>query len=93
MVEAGLDPTPGELRGRFEAEHEARYGFRDVDAEVELVTVRVSVFGAEPELELRGGRERREVSGVLALAQTTVLVPEHWRGEIDADGTVRLWTR
>jgi N-methylhydantoinase A len=91
-VEAGLELSASELRERFEAEHLTRYGFRDPDAEIELVTVRVSVFGPAPELELPGG-EAHEVAGVVALAQTTVLVPEGWRAQIDAAGTVSMWMR
>ena len=42
-------PEPAELRRRFEAEHERRYGYADGQAELELVTVRVAV--AEPAVE------------------------------------------
>ncbi len=47
----GLEPEPGELAERFAAAHEDRYGYRDPDGEVELVTIRValSVPGAAPE--------------------------------------------
>jgi N-methylhydantoinase A/oxoprolinase/acetone carboxylase beta subunit len=92
-VDAGLDPGGEALRDAFEAEHARRYGFTDADAEVELVTIRVSAFGAEPDLELPDPGAATEVSGVVALAETTVLVPEPWRGEMDETGTVRLWTR
>ncbi len=43
------------LRSAFDAAHEARYGYRDEHAEVELVTVRASVWGAAPELLPRAG--------------------------------------
>jgi N-methylhydantoinase A len=67
-VEAGPGSGPEELRKAFEALHEERYGYRDPDQEVELVTIRVSstVPGAEVELAgcdsdpasgRRGGRE------------------------------------
>jgi N-methylhydantoinase A len=46
---AGLEPQ--ELRGAFAQAHELRYGYRDDCAEVELVTIRVSVWGAEPSLQ------------------------------------------
>ena len=36
-VPGPLDPDPAELAERFAAEHERRYGYRDPDAEVELV--------------------------------------------------------
>ncbi len=41
-VEAGPESGPEELRAAFEALHEERYGYRDADQEIELVTVRVS---------------------------------------------------
>jgi N-methylhydantoinase A len=41
-VPAGLEPGPGELAEGFEAAHERRYGYREEDGEVELVSVRVS---------------------------------------------------
>jgi N-methylhydantoinase A len=57
-------PDPEELRRAFEAAHEERYGYRDPDAALELVTVRVAA--AMPAVELpaeprgdRPGRGRR----------------------------------
>ena len=41
-VEGSLEPEPAELREPFEALHEERYGYRDADQELELVTLRVS---------------------------------------------------
>ena len=41
-VEGSLEPEPAELRDSFEALHEERYGYRDGDQELELVTLRVS---------------------------------------------------
>jgi N-methylhydantoinase A len=41
-VEGALEPDPAELREAFEALHEERYGYRDADQELELVTLRVS---------------------------------------------------
>jgi len=49
-VEASGDPAPEALREAFAAAHERRYGYRDEDAPVELVTVRVSVWGPAPRL-------------------------------------------
>ena len=40
------------LREVFAQRHEERYGYRDEDAEVELVTIRVSAWGQAPDLEL-----------------------------------------
>jgi N-methylhydantoinase A len=44
-------PDPAELAERFAAAHEARYGYRDPDAEVELVTIRVALAVAGPQPE------------------------------------------
>jgi N-methylhydantoinase A/oxoprolinase/acetone carboxylase beta subunit len=44
-----------DLREAFEALHEERYGYRDPDAEVEVVTVRATRREAGPEVALSGG--------------------------------------
>jgi N-methylhydantoinase A len=53
-VEAGLECGPEELREAFEATHEERYGYRDPDQDVELVTVRVSATVPGARVELAG---------------------------------------
>ena len=66
-VKGDPEPEPGRLREDFDAAHEERYGYRDPDAELELVTVRVAAAlpGAEPRpsepsaAERRGAREAR----------------------------------
>ncbi len=69
-VEAPLAPTPAQLRERFEALHQERYGYRDAEQELELVTVRVSAFvpGVHVSLqdaggELDRGRRRAIIDG------------------------------
>ncbi|HEX5223655.1 MAG TPA: hydantoinase/oxoprolinase family protein [Solirubrobacteraceae bacterium] len=47
----GADATA--LASRFHDAHEARYGYRDEEADVELVTMRVSVWGSSPVLAPR----------------------------------------
>jgi N-methylhydantoinase A len=56
-VEAGLEPDPGALREGFESLHEERYGYRDAEQELELVTLRVSATtrGADISLEQPSG--------------------------------------
>ncbi len=54
-VDGPLDADADELRSLFEAAHEREYGFRETDAEVELVTVTVSVWGAAPVVSVRAG--------------------------------------
>jgi N-methylhydantoinase A len=42
-IEADPEPEPEELRRRFDAAHEERYGYRDESAELELVTIKATV--------------------------------------------------
>jgi N-methylhydantoinase A len=56
-VSAGPSPRPEELTAAFAALHEDRYGYRDPEQEVELVTVRVSATLTGAELDLTGGAE------------------------------------
>ena len=63
-ADAGLE----ELREAFEALHEERYGYRDAETPVEVVTIRGSASVAGPALDLAAGdggagceRTRREV--------------------------------
>ncbi len=55
------DPDPARLAEGFAREHEARYGYRDPEGALELVTIRVSAFepGVEP-------RPRAAAEGELA---------------------------
>ena len=46
---------PADLREAFEAEHERRYGYRDSDQELELVTIRVSATIPGVDVELAAG--------------------------------------
>jgi N-methylhydantoinase A len=57
-VEQSESVDPDALRAAFAAAHEQRYGYHDDDAEVELVTVRVSVWGAAPALAPGAGSVR-----------------------------------
>jgi N-methylhydantoinase A len=43
------EPDPAQLAEDFAAEHEARYGYRDPEGELELVTIRVSAVEPGPE--------------------------------------------
>ncbi len=129
--DAGAPPSPDELRGAFEAEHQERYGYTDPEQALELVTIRVSATvpgselgldlgadgerddggegdatgptrsrrnaildGAEVELEvLRGAPPPgTSVCGpmVVELAESTLLVPPGWSGEVDVTGTICL---
>jgi len=49
-VEESRSVDPDALREAFARAHEARYGYRDDDGEVELVNIRVSAWGPSPQL-------------------------------------------
>jgi len=51
------EPDPGELADRFAAQHERRYGYRDPDSAVELVSIRIAVAvpGPAPDPEAAAG--------------------------------------
>jgi N-methylhydantoinase A len=54
-VEQSESLDPDVLREDFARAHEQRYGYRDDSAKMELVNVRVSVWGSAPELRPRAG--------------------------------------
>jgi N-methylhydantoinase A len=75
------DPT--HLREAFEATHEQRYGYRDEDAEVELVNVRVSAIGPRPVLRLSiAADERPARESKLVAFDGEWLEAELWRGDL-----------
>jgi N-methylhydantoinase A len=83
--ELSVEADIAALRAAFEEAHEQRYGYRDEDSDIELVNVRVSVWGARPPLTL-GSAEGRP-----AARETTRVVfdsewveAELWRGELPA---------
>jgi N-methylhydantoinase A len=98
QVPMGNAPTKGEgaqrehegLRAAFEDAHERRYGYRDERAEVELVNVRVSAWGARPPLRLGNGDGEppaRESTRVVFDGER--VEAELWRGELPAGARVR----
>jgi N-methylhydantoinase A len=82
------------LRERFEALHEERYGHRDPDGDVELVTVRVTGRLPAPPVDF-GAPAGVEVTGptVVALPEATLVVPGGWSGTTDDTGTLVLERR
>ena len=54
-IAGATDPQPQDLRDAFEDEHEERYGYRDSEQQLELVTIRVTATAAGVEVELAGG--------------------------------------
>ena len=87
----GCGPDPAAVREAFEAAHEERYGYRDDDGEIEVVTIRVRHAEPGPAVDFAAG-EPLEVEGpsVIRLPEATLVVPEGWRGRTDATGTLVL---
>jgi N-methylhydantoinase A len=92
----GSPPTADVIREAFAQAHEQRYGYRDDGVEVELVTIRVSAWGAAPRLRLAAGDGEPapgtaiEGSTVCSLPGSTLYVPAGWRGTVDDYGTLHL---
>jgi N-methylhydantoinase A len=86
-VPASPGPDPAELAEAFAAEHERRYGYRDPDAEVELVNVRLALVVPGPDArpsasrsgELESSRRRARFGG--DWVETDVLRGEPPEGE------------
>jgi len=94
------DETLGaaQVAGRFEDEHERRYGWREPCTPVEIVNVRLSAIDPGPRIDLAGGTDRPAppaITGpaVLRLEQTTVAIPTGWSGAEDRTGTLILERR
>jgi N-methylhydantoinase A len=76
-----LDPV--RIVEAFQEAHEQRYGYRDERAEVELVNVRVSVFGERPALSLKGATVEPPSRGSAHVVFDGEWVQaELWRGEL-----------
>ena len=93
-VRGGADERAADVAAAFEADHERRYGWREPQTPVELVTVRLTAIEAGPDVRLSGDAAGRgeAVAGptVLHLPETTVAVPAGWAGAVDATGTLVL---
>jgi N-methylhydantoinase A len=90
--------TPRRLRAAFEAAHEERYGYRDAEAEIELVTLRVSAATAAPEppttVPAEGAADGIQAGttlpgpAVVPLPESTLVIPDGWSGTVLADGAI-----
>jgi N-methylhydantoinase A len=97
-VEQSDEPVdPDALCESFAGAHEQRYGYREDGANVELVNVRVSVWGNAPELAVSAEQSDAFAPGtriagpsVCALPDSTLFVPDGWSSEVDSHGTVVL---
>ncbi|HVR06268.1 MAG TPA: hydantoinase/oxoprolinase family protein [Solirubrobacteraceae bacterium] len=72
----GEPAEPAALREAFAAEHELRYGYRDAEGEVELVTIRARAWGAAPDRVALGER-------LAAVSPTGQPPREPWRVALD----------
>ena len=85
----GTDGSPKQLRQAFDRAHDDRYGYSDPDAEIELVTVRVTVAlpGADTRASV-GGEEQEPLTGpaTVPLDEATLVVPDGWSARRDANG-------
>ena len=86
-----VDADPAAVREAFEAIHEERYGHRDPEGEIEVVTIRERHSEPGPDVAFEGG-EAEDVAGptVVRLPEATLVVPEGWSGTTDRTGTIVL---
>ena len=86
-----VEADPAAVREAFEAIHEERYGHRDPEGEIEVVTIRERHSEPGPDVAFEGG-EAEDVTGpaVVRLPEATLVVPEGWSGTTDRTGTIVL---
>lgn len=82
---------PSKLRELFEAAHEARYGYREPDQRIELVTVRRRYLEPGPGIVLAAG----DFAGTkgpasIDLGEATIWLPGGWSAENAPGGLIRL---
>jgi len=86
-----VEADPAAVREAFEAIHEERYGHRDPEGDIEVVTIRERHSEPGPDVAFEGG-EAEDVTGpaVVRLPEATLVVPEGWSGTTDRTGTIVL---
>jgi N-methylhydantoinase A len=77
-IASGTAPQPDELREAFEVEHEERYGYRDAEQTLELVTIRVTASTPAIDVTLTAGERE---AGFERNRRTAILGGE----ELDVD--------
>jgi N-methylhydantoinase A len=82
------EPEPGKLREAFEAAHEERYGYRDADSELELVTVRVTAMVPGSDIALEAAEEDVERDTRTVVFAGSEHAAEVLRGDPPAGTTV-----
>jgi N-methylhydantoinase A len=88
-------PTPAELRAAFDAAHEERYGYRDPEQQIELVTVRASATSPAPPVAHapavgEGLAPGTTIDGraVVPLPESTLAIPDGWRATVRENGAL-----
>ncbi len=87
--------TPRDIAAAFAAEHERRYGWREPETPVEIVTVRLTAIVPGPPLDLRGpagGAARIRSPGRTSCTspRRRSRCPPGWSGAVDDTGTLVL---
>ena len=72
------DATAAAVRDTFEAQHDERYGYRDADTPIEVVTIRATARVPGPELDLAAG----EAAGAQRTRRAVVFAGEEHDAEI-----------
>jgi N-methylhydantoinase A/oxoprolinase/acetone carboxylase beta subunit len=86
-----VDADPAAVREAFEAIHEERYGYRDPEGEIEVVTIRERHTDPGPEVDFEAsGADDITGPTVVRLPEATLVVPEGWSGRTDRTGTIVL---
>jgi N-methylhydantoinase A/oxoprolinase/acetone carboxylase beta subunit len=86
-----VEADPAAVREAFEAMHEDRYGYRDPEGEIEIVTIRERRSEPGPDVRFEApGDEEITGPAVVRLPEATLVVPEGWRGRTDHTGTIVL---
>ena len=82
------DTSPEVFRRAFDEAHAERYGYSDPDAEIELVTVRVTVALPGADAHMAGSGEPETLAGpaTVPLDEATLVVPEGWSAVREASG-------
>ena len=72
------DAAVADVRAAFERQHDERYGYRDADAPIEVVTIRATARVPGPELDLAAG----DAAGAQRTRRAVVFAGEEHDAEI-----------
>jgi N-methylhydantoinase A len=80
-----------DLAAAFHQAHEERYGYADEAREIELVAVRTAEVVPGPDVDLQvTDCYKADGPALVEMPGSTCWVPDGWRGETNADGTLVL---